>query len=372
MIERYFAFLGFIITGILTLLVVIVIYLTPNGHILLLNSINLLVGYIAYYFGSILLAYLSALIVRRWPRLANLIALAYLLLTIIPIVIFPPTFISIWHHIVIPLTLAIGTLSLILIPHVLLVFLEYINAARNVTGAAAPTIQELTHRGALIGINAWMNFAFASVVYSSFIVFIFSFVFNMSTSIIASVIIGMILAVFVCVATLLCSVDPNNAALKKLLGWTTWAMPMAWIVEGLGCLLYYLNLIGHILLGWIPGNTGNFFRIESINILGEFGSIVTIGGICSNLNIYSLVYHAASAYNMGTFIFVYFDPGTSPQLELHEAGHQLNLCAFGSHFHFIGWFDEMLYSSLTSTNAYAERLAEGNTTSTTFTPIDMW
>ena len=53
----------------------------------------------------------------------------------------------------------------------------------------------------------------------------------------------------------------------------------------------------------------------------------------------------------------------------HEAGHTLNLAAFGCFFHLIGAFDELV---IRGGNAYSERLAESNSSGTGGNNIAMW
>ena len=54
----------------------------------------------------------------------------------------------------------------------------------------------------------------------------------------------------------------------------------------------------------------------------------------------------------------------------HEAGHTLNLGAFGFVFHLVGAIDEN--ATPRKSNALSERIAESNDTGTAGTNIPMW
>ncbi len=70
---------------------------------------------------------------------------------------------------------------------------------------------------------------------------------------------------------------------------------------------------------------------------------------------------------MGNFSFV--DYKSDEWHKDHEAGHTLNLAAFGFLFHLIGALDENV---LRRGNAYSERLAESNSTGMSGNNIPMW
>ena len=71
---------------------------------------------------------------------------------------------------------------------------------------------------------------------------------------------------------------------------------------------------------------------------------------------------------MGNFSFV--DYKSSGWHMEHEAGHTLNLAAFGSVFHLIGALDEN--ATTRGANAFSERLAESNSTGVRGSNIPMW
>ena len=82
------------------------------------------------------------------------------------------------------------------------------------------------------------------------------------------------------------------------------------------------------------------------------GTLFIKGGLVANLN------YLDTAFNMGNFSFVDYKSGAWHKD--HEAGHTLNLAAFGSVFHLIGAVDENVFRGA---NAYSERIAESNSSS---------
>jgi MFS family permease len=201
-------------------------------------------------------------------------------------------------------------------------------------------------RGLLIGVNTGLNVALANVIFGQ--------VFRPE--------VGLIIAGVVGVINFLAVIGPvsNSEVYQGFLGWANWLMPMSWLVVGLGLLFYILNLIGGLLhlIGKVE-----FCRIQSMAVDWKTGTFFTHGGWISNLN------PIDTAFNMGAFSFV--DNASSDMHIEHEAGHTLNLGAFGSVFHFIGAIDENVTGG--GRNAYSERLAESNDPSTSQSNIiPMW
>jgi hypothetical protein len=133
---------------------------------------------------------------------------------------------------------------------------------------------------------------------------------------------------------------------QGILGWSNWLMPTSWLVVGLGLIMFVLNV-----LGWfVTFGQVDALRVTGMRVDASTGTIATRGGWISNLNGWD------TAFNMGNFVFVdnnFADPTWALP---HEAGHSLSLGAFGSFFHFIGWFEELAIGG----DALAERLAEGH------------
>jgi hypothetical protein len=112
---------------------------------------------------------------------------------------------------------------------------------------------------------------------------------------------------------------------------------------------YGLNFFGHLIV-WLPFKKG-YFRVLGLRLDWKTGTFFQKGGFISNLN------YRNTAFNMGNFSFV--DKGSEKGWHIeHEAGHALNLAAFGSVFHLIGALDENVLGR--GNRAYAELLAESN------------
>jgi len=149
-----------------------------------------------------------------------------------------------------------------------------------------------------------------------------------------------------------------------IIGYLNWVLPMSWLVVALGFIFFLLNALGALCIG-MPGAT--FFKIKELGFDWKTGTLFTKGGFISNLNPIN------TAYNMGNFSFV-DHLHTGMEIE-HEAGHTLNLAAFGSIFHFIGAIDENVIRGQNGANAFSERLADSNdprATSKGNTPLPMW
>jgi len=187
-------------------------------------------------------------------------------------------------------------------------------------------------RGFMIGLNAGLNAAFLTMMGP----------------------VGAFLGGFVGTMIFLSAFDSvaANGAYQGILGWSNWLMPMSWLVIGLGAVMWILNGLGHLLFWSIPSLWGGgleFFRITGFRMDWSTGMLATRGGWVANLNQWD------TAYNMGTFAYV--DANSSGWHMAHEAGHNLNLAAFGSAFHFIGFFHEIGGAGRT---AFAEIQAESN------------
>ena len=202
-------------------------------------------------------------------------------------------------------------------------------------------------RGGLIGLNTVLNALLGMAIYGGLV----------------GAQAGLIMALILAALNVLTVIGPvaNNEVYQGVLGWVNWLLPMSWLVVGLGLLLFILNLLGHLILGLIF--KVDFFRIIGGAVDWKTGTFFTHGGFVSNLN------PIDTAFNMGNFSYV---DKVSHVLHIeHEAGHTLNLGAFGSVFHFIGAIDENVTGG--GRNAFSERLAESNDPSTSQSNIiPMW
>lgn len=203
-------------------------------------------------------------------------------------------------------------------------------------------------RGFLIGINAAMNWALGALVYGALF----------------GTIAGQIVAAALGLMVLLSAIRylSNASVYQGILGWLNWVLPMSWLVVGLGFVLFLVNLLLGLFVGRLGGK--DYFKIKGMGGDVKTGTWFTKGGFVSNLN------PIDTAFNMGNFSFV--DKKTGTYHKDHEAGHTLNLAAFGSVFHFIGAVDENVTGG--GVNAFSERLAESNDPATTLhgTILKMW
>lgn len=146
---------------------------------------------------------------------------------------------------------------------------------------------------------------------------------------------------------------------QGFLGWLTWVMPMSWLIVALGLLfLVFSFLLSLFTLFQVP-----YLSLTGLRVEWKTGTIFVKGGLVANLN------YLDTAFNMGNFSFV--DAKSASWHMEHEAGHTLNLSAFGSFFHLLGAVDENILPAR-GANAYAERLADSNVPSSSAANIPMW
>src|SRR6476661_5474911 len=120
-------------------------------------------------------------------------------------------------------------------------------------------------------------------------------------------------------------------------------MPMSWLVLGLGLIFFVLSVLGHLVLALLF--KVQFFSIKGVDVDWKTGTFFTLGGWISNLS------PIDTAFNMS--LFSYVDAASRSWHMEHEAGHTLNLAAFGSIFHFIGAINENVTGG--GANAFSER-----------------
>ena len=145
---------------------------------------------------------------------------------------------------------------------------------------------------------------------------------------------------------------------QGIAGWLTWFLPMSWLIVGVGFLFFVLSILGAIFTAWQV----NFLSIKGIKVDWKTGTLFVKGGWIANLNF------RHTAFNMGNFSFV--DKQSGDWHIEHEAGHTLNLTAFGSLFHLWGALDENVL--MRGHKAFAELLAESNVPGTGISVIPMW
>lgn len=235
---------------------------------------------------------------------------------------------------------------------------------------------EMFVRGLLIGLNAGMNLLLGTTAIGGILTAYLGPV---------GVFIGCAAGIILVVVNLLTAGMPTdnqdaNKAIKCIVGWMSWLMPTNWIITFLGWILYLINALFSVLLGWTPFY--GLYLINAVLIEWPYGTLFIEGGIGSNLWPQGPI-HARGGYNLGLFGFIHADtiPIVEPLTRLrflvglgttdfifkndlreHESGHNLNLTALGSYFHLIGAVDENVPWGRVPrlANAYAERLADSN------------
>jgi hypothetical protein len=229
------------------------------------------------------------------------------------------------------------TLGVILAISAALGILSYIIAAL----AAASSFGEYM-RGWLIGLNASLNAVLGVAIVGEF-------------GSVAAAIVGIVLGLI----NLLCVLAPvsQSGFYQGVLGWLNWIMPMSWLIVGLGLLFYLVSFLLH----GVTGGKVPYLQIQALGADWKTGTFFIKGGLVANLN------YLDTAFNMGNFSFV--DYKSTDWHKEHEAGHTLNLAAFGCVFHLLGALDENV---VRGANAYSERLAESNATGTKGSNIPMW
>jgi hypothetical protein len=198
-------------------------------------------------------------------------------------------------------------------------------------------------RGWLIGMNAALNVAIGYAIVSGF----------------GSTAAGIAAAMSLGAIILLCVFAPVSQSefFQGVIGWLNWFFPMSWPIVALGFLFYVISF----LLWGVTAGQVEYLRVQQLGMDWKTGTFFMKGGLFANLN------YLDTAFNMGNFSFVDYKSGQWHKD--HEAGHTLNLAAFGFLFHLIGAIDE---NAIRGVNAYSERLAESNSTGAGGSNIPMW
>lgn len=216
----------------------------------------------------------------------------------------------------------------------------YVFAATTADSRSGPS-----SRRALIGLNSGLNLVLGVMIYDAF------------------GIVGVAFAITLAIINLIAAFElvSTSEVYQGVLGWANWFLPMSWPIVALGVLFNVLNVIGHLAIH-MPFKSGPF-QLTDIEVDFKTGTLFVKGGCIGNAN------PIDTAFNMGNFALV--DNACAVWHLEHEAGHTLNLAAFGSIFHLIGAIDENVTGG--GANAFSERLAESNDPTTTQPNIiPMW
>lgn len=199
-------------------------------------------------------------------------------------------------------------------------------------------------RGWLVGLNTALNGILAFVIVNTLA--------GLSAALAVSCALGAI--------NLLATFGPisRNGFYQGVIGWLNWVMPMSWLIVAVGFAFYLFSFLLHA----VTGGRVEYLRVQQLKVDFKTGTFFIRGGLIANMN------PIDTAFNMGNFSFV---DKASPEWHIdHEAGHTLNLAAFGSVFHLIGALDENVTSR--GRNAFSERLAESNSTGPSGNNLPMW
>lgn len=226
-----------------------------------------------------------------------------------------------------------------------IVLVGYVVAAVTALPAHQTTIAGELTRGLLVGLNAAANGFVAAALLEA------------AGAPVAGVVTGAVLGAL----NLLAVIGPVSCSevFQGAIGWLTWIFPMSWLVVGLGLAFLLISLLLHgVTVGRVP-----YLRIQNAGTDWKTGTFFFKGGLIANLN------YRDTAFNMGNFSFVDYKSGGWHKD--HEAGHTLNLTAFGSIFHLVGAVDENVLPAR-GARAFAERIAESNDTGRSGMNIPMW
>ncbi|MDH3209801.1 MAG: hypothetical protein OEL91_05415 [Burkholderiaceae bacterium] len=219
-----------------------------------------------------------------------------------------------------------------------LMVVSYIVAAVSATSSFGEYM-----RGWLVGLNSALNTVLGFAIFSSF----------------AGTAGGIIVGIAVGLLNLLCVFAPisRSGFFQGVVGWANWLLPMSWPIVALGFLFYLFSFLLHaVTVGKVA-----YLKVQDLGADWKTGTLFIKGGLVANLN------YLDTAFNMGNFSFVDYKSGDWHKE--HEAGHTLNLAAFGFVFHLVGALDENVFRGA---NAYSERLAESNSSGDGGSNIPMW
>ena len=247
---------------------------------------------ISGYLLTAILQLLSTLFPAGWGRFLAIWVLCFIylfgtgiyLLTTVPLLLalyLGAAFIS--SGILGPGTLGMAWLALnvFVLVHFLVVLASYI-LADSFSPLGSPGVtnnSERTWRGVMIGSNAGMNFLLTLLIFGAVLE---PFVGT------AGLIGGLGAGVIAALISFLGSTMPTqsnqvNGAVRFIMGWTSWLLPMSWPVVLLGWIACLINMLSHVLLGLPYHKWFGLFVINSGRIHWQNGTNFIEGGLASNL-----------------------------------------------------------------------------------------
>lgn len=151
---------------------------------------------------------------------------------------------------------------------------------------------------------------------------------------------------------------------QRLLGFSSWIMPMSYLATGVGILLFVVNLPSAIAAAAAAGAPFPIrFDPLTATIETSGGSVIGITGFFGGFNLGNFTFLTAprTAFNgVGPIPGGGGAVGLIGGLSSHETGHTLNAAAFGGVFLWINAVDENLAPFTRNTLAYGELTAESH------------
>jgi hypothetical protein len=212
-------------------------------------------------------------------------------------------------------------------------------------------------RGTLIGINASANL----ILLPFAIPWLLSWNLGALAWAISAEFLWQIIALTGCVLNLLALFEQlcANRSFEAALGWSGWVAVMALPANFVGLMFFLINTATGAKLGfeWWTGS-----------VIVHGGLIRGLIGPPTAFSLGNFLFVDARIDNANPILTVAAVPGggslpavlapTTTGLVFHESGHTLNVSAFGSWFHYIGFIDEEIVQR--SPGVYAEILPEGH------------
>jgi hypothetical protein len=212
-------------------------------------------------------------------------------------------------------------------------------------------------RGALIGINTSANL----ILLPFAIPWLLSWNLGALAWAISAESLWQIIALTGCVLNLLALFEQlcANRSFEAALGWSGWVAAMALPANFVGFTFFLINTATGAKLGfeWWTGSVivhGGLIRgLVGPPTAFTLGNFLFVDARIDNAN---PILTVVAVPGVGSFPAVLAP--TTTGLVFHETGHTLNVSAFGSWFHFIGFVDEEIIQR--STGVYSEILPEGH------------
>lgn len=212
-------------------------------------------------------------------------------------------------------------------------------------------------RGALIGVNASANL----ILLPFAIPWLLSWNSVALAWALSAAVLWQLIALTTCVVNLLAVFESlcANRGFEAVLGWSGWVAVMALPANFVGAIFFIINTAtgAHLGFEWWTGSVivhGGLIR--GLVATPTAFTLANFLFVDAKINDANPILTVAAVRGVGNRPAVLAT--TTEGLVFHESGHTLNVGAFGSWFHFIGFIDEEIIQG--SPGIYAEILAEGH------------